>query len=195
MELNSQMWNSGDEAMKEIVKSRKRQTVYVANVLVVKDSAKPENNGTVRLYRFGAKIFDKLNGKINPAFEGEESMNPFDFWEGANFKLKIMKVAGFQNYDQSEFDAPSAIAPNDAAIQKIWEQEHSLQALIAPDQFKSYDELKKNLEMTLNSTPKTEKSKAVDNDGDNQDTDVPAVSSKVDEDDDEASFFARMNQD
>ena len=148
-EHNSQLWNSGIESDKEIARKQKRKLSYYANIYVVKDSANPHNEGQVFLYKFGKKIFDKITAAMQPEFEDEDPINPFDFWAGANFKLKIKKVAGYWNYDSSEFDRQSALLDDDDAMEAIWKKEYSLAELVAPDQFKSYDELKKRLDYVL----------------------------------------------
>jgi hypothetical protein len=152
-EHNSQLWNSGIESDKEIARKQKRKLSYYANIYVVKDSANPHNEGQVFLYKFGKKIFDKITAAMQPEFEDEDPINPFDFWAGANFKLKIKKVAGYWNYDSSEFDRQSALLDDDDAMEAIWKKEYSLAELVAPDQFKSYDELKKRLDYVLGNTP------------------------------------------
>ena len=152
-EYNSQLWNSGIESDKEIARKQKRKLSYYANIYVVKDSANPHNEGQVFLYKFGKKIFDKITAAMQPEFEDEDPINPFDFWAGANFKLKILKVAGYWNYDSSEFDRQSALLDDDDAMEAIWKKEYSLAELVAPDQFKSYDELKKRLDYVLGNTP------------------------------------------
>ena len=152
-EYNSQLWNSGIESDKEIARKQKRKLSYYANIYVVKDSANPHNEGQVFLYKFGKKIFDKITAAMQPEFEDEDPINPFDFWAGANFKLKIKKVAGYWNYDSSEFDRQSALLDDDDAMEAIWKKEYSLAELVAPDQFKSYDELKKRLDYVLGNTP------------------------------------------
>ena len=151
-DLNRELWNSGGEGSPQRAQARnqKRKLNYYSNIYVVKDSANPENEGKVFLYRYGKKIFDKIMESMQPAFEDETPVNPFDLWKGADFKLKITKVAGFWNYDKSEFDAPSTLGDlDDKALESIWKQEHSLAAFTADDQFKSYDELKERLERTL----------------------------------------------
>tara|TARA_B100002019_G_scaffold10530_1_gene8441 strand:- start:9 stop:941 length:933 start_codon:yes stop_codon:yes gene_type:complete len=152
-EHNSQLWNSGIESDKEIARKQKRKLSYYANIYVVKDSANPHNEGQVFLYKFGKKIFDKITAAMQPEFEDEDPINPFDFWAGANFKLKIKKVAGYWNYDSSEFDRQSALLDDDDAMEAIWKKEYSLAELVAPDQFKSYDELKKRLDYVLGNAP------------------------------------------
>ena len=152
-EHNSQLWNSGIESDKEIARKQKRKLSYYANIYVVKDSANPHNEGQVFLYKFGKKIFDKITAAMQPEFEDEDPINPFDFWVGANFKLKIKKVAGYWNYDSSEFDRQSALLDDDDAMESIWKKEYSLAELVAPDQFKSYDELKKRLDYVLGNAP------------------------------------------
>lgn len=149
-ELNSKLWNSGVEADKEQARKQKRRLKYIANIYVVKDSANPENEGKVFLYSFGKKIFDKLNDLMNPSFEDESPVNPFDLWEGADFRLKIRQFEGYPNYDKSEFDSPSPLLDDDDKLEEIWKQEHSLQEIVDPKHFKSYDELKAKLYRVLN---------------------------------------------
>ena len=151
-EMNSAYWNSGVESDKEIARKQKRKLQYFANILVIKDSANPQNEGKVMLYRFGKKIFDKCMEAMQPAFEDEKPVNPFDFWEGADFKLKIRKVDGYWNYDKSEFDAPSPIFKNDDEIEAVWKKQYPLAEFSAESNFKSYDELKKRLDTVLAGT-------------------------------------------
>ena len=148
-EHNSTLWNSGIEANKEIVRKQKRKLNYVANVYIVSDPKHPENEGKVMLFKFGKKIFDKITEAMNPQFEDEQAINPFDLWKGANFKLKIRKVEGYQNYDKSEFESPSALLDDDEELEKVWKSEHSLSELIADKEFKTYDALKDRLEKVL----------------------------------------------
>ena len=151
-DLNRELWNSGGEgsAERNQARNQKRKLNYYSNIYVVKDSANPENEGKVFLYRYGKKIFDKIMESMRPAFEDETAINPFDFWKGADFKLKITKVAGFWNYDKSEFDASSTLGDfSDKELEGIWKQQHSLAAFTANDQFKSYEDLKERLERTL----------------------------------------------
>ena len=144
-EMNSKLWNSGNDKDKETVRQRKRRLSYISNIVVLKDPAHPENEGKVFLYKYGKKIWDKLNEVMNPQFEDEKPMNPFELWDGANFKLKIRKVEGYRNYDKSEFESPGPLADNDQDMAAIYNAAHSLQAFLAPANFKSYDELKKKL--------------------------------------------------
>ncbi len=150
-EYNSMLWNSGSETNKEIARKRKRRLHFVSNIYVIRDPANPENEGKVFLYQYGKKIFDMINDSITPPaeYEDEVPMNPFDLWEGANFKLKARQDGEFRSYDKSEFDNPSALLDDDDALEKVWKSTHSLKAEIAEDQFKSYDELKKRLEFVL----------------------------------------------
>ena len=152
-EYNSKLWNSGIETDKEIARKQKRKLQYYSNIYVVSDSANKQNEGKVFLYRYGKKIFDKVMEAMQPAFEDETPVNPFDFWEGANFKLKLRKVDGYWNYDKSEFDAPSALLNgDDGDLEKIYGQQYSLAEFTAPSNFKSYDELKTRLDMVLSGT-------------------------------------------
>ena len=154
-EANTLLWNSGVEADKEIARKRKRKLSYIANILIINDSKHPENEGQVKLFKFGKKIFDKITEAMKPEFEDESPINPFDFWEGANFKLKIRKVDGYWNYDKSEFDGKTAIKPNDEAIEEIWTKQYPLKPFLAPDNFKSYDELKAKLDKVLSGVRST----------------------------------------
>ena len=139
---NTALWNSGIESDKNIARERKRKLSYYSNILVLEDSANAENEGKVFLFRYGKKIFEKIESVMNPEFKDEEPMNPFDFWSGANFKLKIRQVDGFANYDKSEFASPSPLYDgDDAKLENVWKQQHSLQGVLAPENFKSYQEL------------------------------------------------------
>ena len=151
-EYNTQLWNSGVESDKEIARKQKRKLQYYSNIYVVSDPANPENEGKVFLYKYGKKIFDKLMEAMQPAFEDETAINPFDLWEGANFKLKIRKVDGYWNYDKSEFEGASALKGSDEELETVYGQEHSLNEFLAPTNFKSYDELKTRLDAVLSGT-------------------------------------------
>ena len=151
-EMNSAYWNSGVESDKEIARRQKRKLQYYSNIYVVSDSRHPEHEGKVFLFRYGKKIFDKLMEAMQPAFEDETAVNPFDFWQGANFKLKIRKVDGYWNYDKSEFEAPSALFDNDDDIEVVWKKQYPLEDFTASTNFKSYDELKTRLNMVLAGT-------------------------------------------
>jgi len=150
-EFNTTLWNNGTDAGKETARRQKRKLTYVSNIYVVKDPANPENEGKVFLYKYGKKIFDKLTAAMQPEFEDEEAIDPFDFWQGANFKLKAKNVAGYRNYDSSEFAAVSPLLKDedDDALEEVWKKQSSLEEFIAPDQFKSYDDLKKRLGYVL----------------------------------------------
>ena len=148
-ELNTSLWNSGVESDKEIARKQKRKLQYYSNIYVVSDSKHPENEGKVFLFRYGKKIFDKIMAAMQPEFEDEKAINPFDFWEGANFKLKIRKVAGYWNYDSSDFDSQKALFDNDAQIEEVWKQQYPLAEFTAASNFKSYEELKTRLDAVL----------------------------------------------
>lgn len=209
-EHNSQLWNNGTDAGKEQARKQKRKLTYISNIYVVKDPANPENEGKVFLYKFGKKIFDKLTAAMQPEFEDEESIDPFDFWSGANFKLKAKNVAGYRNYDSSEFANPSALLDDDDALEAIWKKQYSLQEFVAPDQFKSYDELKRRLDAVLG----TKNSKRIDEEVEGEDdyrgstreldddlrsqlNSLSSSSSYSDEDDDDDSldYFKRLASD
>jgi hypothetical protein len=148
-EYNTMLWNSGIESNKDLVRKYKRRLSFYSNILVVKDSSNPDNEGKVFLYKYGKKIFDKLNDLMNPQFQDETPINPFDLWQGANFKLKIRQVEGYRNYDKSDFDTPAALYDDDAKLEQVWNSEYSLQEFIGADQFKSYDDLKTKLYRVL----------------------------------------------
>jgi len=152
-EHNSRLWNSGVESDKDVARKQKRKLSYYSNIYVVKDPTNPHNEGKVFLFKYGKKIFDKIMEAMQPEFEDESPINPFDFWQGANFKLKIKKVAGFWNYDSSEFAAISPVLDDDDALEALWKKEYSLTALTATDQFKSYEDLQKRLQYVLGNKP------------------------------------------
>jgi hypothetical protein len=208
-ELNSELWNNGTDAGKEIARKQKRKLTYVSNIYVVKDPANPDNEGKVFLYKFGKKIFDKITAAMQPEFEDETPIDPFDFWQGANFKLKAKNVAGYRNYDSSEFAAQGALLDDDDAMEAIWKKQYSLAELIAADQFKSYDELKKRLDYVLgNKTARRQDPEVADEESTSRgpvrelDEDLrtelsnlsSSKSSSVDEDedDDTLSYFAKL---
>ena len=196
-DLNRELWNSGGEGSPQRTQARnqKRKLNYYSNIYVVKDSANPENEGKVFLYRYGKKIFDKIMESMQPAFEDETPVNPFDFWKGADFKLKITKVAGFWNYDKSEFDAPSTLGDlKDKELEALWKTEYSLSAFTAEDQFKSYDELKERLERTLkgNYSKPVDESLEDESEGRGAPASAPTPDIKPASGDDTLSYFAKL---
>ena len=148
-DYNRSLWNSGIEANKEIARKQKRRLTYFSNIYVVSDPKNPQNEGKVFLYKYGKKIFDKINDLMNPEFEDESPVNPFDFWEGANFKLKIRKVEGFQNYDKSEFEKPSQLVEDDAELERIWKTQYKLNEFTDESNFKPFEELQERLNNVL----------------------------------------------
>jgi hypothetical protein len=160
-EYNRELWNTGTEANKETVRKQKRKLSYYSNIYVVKDPTNPQNEGKVFLFKYGKKIFDKIMEAMQPEFEDETPINPFDFWQGANFKLKIVKKDGYWNYDKSEFDRLAPLLDDDDAMEAIWKKEYSLAAVVAPDQFKSYEDLERRLKMVLGQKTSPTQSRAV----------------------------------
>jgi len=197
-EYNSQLWNSGVESDKEIARKQKRKLQYFANVYVVEDTMIPENTGKIMLYRFGKKIFDKLMEAMQPEFADETPINPFDMWEGANFKLKIRKVDGYWNYDKSEFESPSQLKSTDEELEAIYKKEHSLAEFLAPSNFKSYDELKTRLDTVLSGTVATKTAAAmVEEDEvpfkpDFKSEPAPVMATADAEEDDAMSYFEKL---
>jgi len=161
-EENSKLWNTGSEADKEIARKRKRKLSYFTNIVVVSDPAHPENEGRTFLYKFGKKIFDKITEAMKPEFADEKAINPFDFWEGANFKLKIRKVDGYWNYDKSEFEGPSKVKDSDEQIEELWKKQLPLKEFSATTNFKSYDDLKAKFEKVVYGTGKTTTADEID---------------------------------
>lgn len=217
-QFNGKLWNvSQDDNSPERKQARKqkRRLHYVSNILVLQDSSNPDNNGKVFKFKYGKKIFDKLNEKMNPGFPDEKPMNPFDLWEGADFKLKIRNVEGYRNYDKSEFSEPAALSDNDEYLEEVWKQTHSLAAILAPENFKSYDELKKKLDQVLGlgeeRTPAHSRAEASERKANRpaweDDADAasdapspfkssaPAAFGSSDDEDDSLSFFQRLADD
>jgi len=152
-EYNSTLWNSGIEANKEIARKQKRRLTYISNIFVVEDKANPQNEGKNFLFRYGKKIFDKVSSMANPEFEDESPVDVFNFWDGANFKLKIRKVDGFSNYDKSEFVTAAPLFEDDTKMEETWNAQHSLTEFVGEDKFKSYDDLKSRLDIVLGNVP------------------------------------------
>ena len=200
-EFNTQLWNNGTDAGKDTARKQKRKLTYISNIYVVKDPANPENEGKVFLYKYGKKIFDKLTAAMQPEFEDEEAIDPFDFWQGANFKLKAKNVAGYRNYDSSEFTTVTPLLDDDDAMEGLWKKQDSLQEFVAADQFKSYDDLKKRLEYVLGNKGQVRQDpEVVDEDDDRGSAEqlvTAATTSKPsasEEDDDALSYFAKLAQ-
>ena len=213
-EYNRELWNSGIDADKETVRKQKRKLSYYANIYVVQDKANPQNEGRVFLYKFGKKIFDKIMEAMQPEFEDETPINPFDFWQGANFKLKIVRKDGYWNYDKSEFDRVSPLLDDDDALEALWKKQYSLAALTAPDQFKTYEQLETRLKMVLGkkSAPPRLDEEVNDEDNDRGNfqpdwaasrpapepaadfnaPDITAKSTSSDDEDDALSYFQRL---
>ena len=196
-EHNTQLWNTGLESDKETARKQKRKLEYYSNIYVVNDPKHPENNGKVFLFRYGKKIFDKIMAAMQPEFEDETPINPFDFWEGANFKLKIRKVDGFWNYDKSEFDSVKSLSDDDGELDKIWNKQYPLADFHAPSNFKSYDELKKRLDDVLSGTITASAAAMVDEDvvetPSFKEEPTPSIpSASTEEDDDTMSYFQKL---
>jgi hypothetical protein len=159
---NSELWETGIESNKELVRKQKRRLHYVSNIYVVKDSKHPENEGKTLKFTYGKKIFEKITQAMNPQFEDDKPVDPFDLWEGANFKLKIRKVDGYQNYDLAEFDTPAPLFEDDAELEKVWKSEYSLLEIVDPKNFKSYAELDARLKRVLGLTASQAKYKTAE---------------------------------
>jgi hypothetical protein len=220
-EYNRELWNTGTEANKETVRKQKRKLSYYSNIYVVKDPINPQNEGKVFLFKYGKKIFDKVMEAMQPEFEDETPINPFDFWQGANFKLKIVKKDGYWNYDKSEFDRQAPLLDDDDAMEAIWKKEYSLTAVTAPDQFKSYEDLDRRLKMVLGQKVAPTQSRAVVEQEDEYESysqtpsaesrvveeleqsyarskspSLPVVNKEVDEDEDDAlAYFSKLAND
>ena len=195
---NRDLWNSGNESDKDVVRKQKRKLSYYSNIYVVKDPVNPQNEGKVFLFKYGKKIHDKILAAMQPVFEDEEAINPFDFWQGANFKLKICKVDGYWNYDKSEFDKPAPLLDDDDALEALWKKEYSLNEITAPDQFKSYQDLEKRLKYVLGQKPATRR---VDEEVVNEDDSRTVATRQVeeatttitsDDEDDALSYFQKL---
>jgi len=207
-EANRELWNTGSKSNQEIVRQRKRKLSYYSNIYVVSDKAHPENEGKVFLFKYGKKIFDKISAAMQPEFDDETPIDPFDFWQGANFKVKITKKDGYWNYDKSEFESPSPLLDDDQEMEAIWKKCYSLEEFVKPDAFKSYEQLDGRLKAVLGKKPATSKVDESFEDEDNfgptpTDTEVsegkfggtrsqsPSSSSDEDEDD-TLSYFQRL---
>jgi hypothetical protein len=195
--MNSEMWNSGIESNKQIARNRKRKLNYISNIYVVSDPANPENNGHIFLFKYGKKIFDKIYEAMNPQFEDEESFDPFNFWTGANLKLKVQNVDDYRNYDKSVFESPKPLSNDDGVLEKIWKSEYSLLELVDPSNFKDEVKLKARLDRVLGNSSGSENSASSNStrtpetrmaqSSNNFDDDVP-----FDEDDPDLNYFKSL---
>jgi hypothetical protein len=191
-EHNNTLWNSGIEANKDIARKQKRKLSYVANILVISDPANKSNEGQIKLFKFGKKIFDKITEAMNPEFADETPINPFDLWEGANFKLKIRNVEGYRNYDKSEFAEKSALYDgDDEKLEALWKSEFGLKEFLERKNFKSYDQLKQRLDKALgfDGAASAIKSKAADTVAE---TDTSIIDKSVGEDDEDLDYFKSL---
>ena len=198
-EYNSVLWNSGVETNKEVARKQKRRLKYISNIMVIQDPSNPENDGKVFLYKYGKKIFNKITESMNPQFEDEKPVNPFDFWNGANFKLKVRTVEGYQNYDKSSFDAPTALFDgDDAKLESLWKKEYSLKEFLDAKNFKSYEDLKRRLDRVLGLDGSAPVSKSVESDNKSrlvQSKPQVPVTQAVDDDDDDLKYFKKLAED
>lgn len=194
-EMNTRLWNSGEQSKKDLVSQKyKRKKNYVANILVVNDPANPENNGKTFLFRYGTKIHKMIQDAMRPEFADEEPIVPFDFWKGANFRMRIRKVAGYLNYDKSEFDSPSELYEgDDDRLKKLWENEYRLSEFVDPTNYKSYEELKTRLDMVLGSEVSTTTAETASLEEESTTQETPALATpSPSEEDDAASYFERL---
>ena len=195
-EHNNTLWNSGIEANKDVARKQKRKLSYLANILVVSDPSNPSNEGQIKLFKFGKKIFDKITEAMNPEFADETPVNPFDLWEGANFKLKIRNVEGYRNYDKSEFADKSALFDgDDEKLEDLWKKEFGLKEFAEKKQFKSYDQLKSRLDKVLGfdgaaTAPKTKATDSVVSSI--KDDDVSVIDKSISEDDEDLDYFKSL---
>jgi len=195
---NTKLWNSGHESDKATARDRKRKLSYYSNIFVVNDPKNPDNNGKVMLFKYGKKIHDKILAAMQPEFQDETPVNVFDFWAGANFKIKIKTVGGYWNYDASEFTSPAALSSDDDEMESLWKQAYSLEAFTATSEFKSYEDLETRMNNALGAAPATRQTQA-------EEYEDPApvatvtrersddfTSPKSEDDDDALSYFARL---
>jgi hypothetical protein len=192
---NTKLWNSGIESDKDIARQRKRKLSYYSNIFVVNDPKNPDNNGKVFLFKYGKKIHDKITAAMQPEFQDETPVNVFDFWEGANFKIKIRTIGGYWNYDASEFAAPTALSMDDDELEQIWKRQYSLEAFTRTDEFKSYEDLETRLGAVTGTAPAVRQVQYEE-----EEDPIPAAvaasvtttTSSNEDDDDALSYFARL---
>lgn len=144
-EYNRTLWNSGTEGQNQ-ARKQKRNEKYISNILVISDPNNPDAEGKVFLFKYGPKIFGKIQEALQPKLEIDKPFNPFDFFKGANFKLVMTKNDVFVNYDSSSFYPVSPLSDNEEFIRNVWENQYKLNEFIDPSSFKTYEELKERLE-------------------------------------------------
>jgi hypothetical protein len=202
-ESNRELWNTGSKSNQDIVRQRKRKMSYYSNIYVVQDKAHPENEGKVFLFKYGKKIFDKISAAMQPEFDDETPIDPFDFWGGANFKLKITKKDGYWNYDKSEFDSPGTLGNfDDDVLESIWKKAYSLEEFVKPEAFKSYEQLDTRLKAVLGKKP-VKQDESYDNEDEgsapplteslrDELNSISSNKSSFDDEDDTLSYFQRL---
>lgn len=207
-EANRELWNTGSKANQEIVRQRKRKLSYYSNIYVVSDKAHPENEGKVFLFKYGKKIFDKISAAMQPEFDDETPIDPFDFWQGANFKVKITKKDGYWNYDKSEFESPGTLADfDDDVLEGIWKKAYSLDEFVKPEAFKNYEQLDGRLKSVLGKKSAPKQDESFDDEDNERGPELTESlrselnslsrsSSSVDEEEDDAlSYFQKLAED
>lgn len=205
-EMNTQLWNSGIDSDKDLARQRKRKLNYISNIYVVSDPAEPSNEGKVFLFKYGQKIFEKIQEAMQPEFKDEDPLDPFNFWNGANFKLKIRQVGGFVNYDKSEFDSSTPLLNGeDVKLETVWKSQHALKSFVDPTNFKSYDELKQKLFDVLrgdirgSGTGSTRAAEDIDEEDMKEKKpsirSKPPVEEQVDEETDALDYFKKLAED
>lgn len=190
-ELNAKLWSSGIESDKDQVRKQKRKLHFISNIYIIRDPANPENEGKVFLFKYGKKIFDKINDVMNPSFDGDEKIVPFDFWEGANFRLRIRNYEGYRNYDKSDFEDRSPLSKDDSELERIWKMQYPLEQFLDPSKFKTYDELKARLNKVLGVSEASKPSRQQASQLPWQDDDETEVSNTTSDDDDEGMSYFR----
>lgn len=148
---NRTLWSNGKETVvrgNDDSPGRKRKLNYYSNVYIIDDPVNPENNGQVKLYKYGVKILDKIKMAIKPASKRKRPLEVFDMFMGADFNIVINKKGKYWNYDDSEFLDPEPLFDGDEdKLEEVYNSLYDLTELINPSTFKSKDELQARLDM------------------------------------------------
>jgi len=135
---------NGTEEEKDKARALNRKESWLVNVYVENDPVRPENNGTIKVLRFGRQ----LNKIVMDAIEGDDAADfgarIFDLSpNGCSFRIKVEKQGDFPTYVSSKFALPKAVVGlNEDSYDEIYNNIFDLESYLT---VKSYDELKELL--------------------------------------------------
>jgi hypothetical protein len=144
-EYRSKVYQTKDEAKIKEINPIRRDEKWLANVYVVKDPTNPDNQGQVKILRFGKQIYNIIDQAMSGDDAEEFGARIFDLSDkGCNLRIKVDEnQGGYANYTTSKFMSPSALegAPD---IDEIYAACKNLESL---QEHKSYEDIQKLLKV------------------------------------------------